>query len=367
VANIHDVVIDCAHPASLARFWAAVLDDYEVAPYDEAELARLRSTGVDDPEDDPTVLVESLPGVRPRLFFQRVPETKVAKNRVHLDLTCADLDMEVDRLVALGAGVVARYDGWVTLTDPAGNEFCVQLAKPGSHAGIGDALGAILRRYHESGTAYEIVERADGRITAHDAGKYFVGPDEWSPVDRWACEQAAGRVLDVGCGAGRHAVPLAARGLDVVGLDVSPGAVEVTTRRGANAVLGTVERLPPHIGTFDTLLLLGAGFGLLGNPGRAAAVLANLAAVTRQGGQLIGTGHDPHHDDANRDYHEWNRQRGRLAGQRRIRIRDGHMMTGWFDYLFASVDEVRQLFAGTPWQVSEVYEDGLNYAIRLSL
>jgi SAM-dependent methyltransferase len=366
VANIHDIVVDCAHPASLARFWAEVLDDYAVAPYDEAELARLRSKGINDPEDDPTVLVESLPGIRPRLFFQRVPEGKVVKNRVHLDLSCADLDHEVERLVALGASVQARYDGWITLADPAGNEFCLQLAKPDPHTGVGDALGAILRRYHETGTAYEIVERADGRVTAHDAGKYFVGPDEWSSVDRWACEHATGRVLDVGCGAGRHAVPLAARGFDVVGLDVSPGAVEVTTRRGAKAVLGSVERLPPDLGTFDTVLLLGSNFGLLGTPERAGHVLANLAAVTRPGGQLIGTGRDPHHDENNRAYLEWNRRHGRLGGQRRLRIRDGHVMTEWFDYLFASVAEIRQLVAGSPWQVSEVYEDGLTYAIRLS-
>jgi hypothetical protein len=125
MAKIHDVVFDCAHPASLARFWAAVLDDYEVAPYDEAELARLRSKGIDDPEDDPTVLVVA-PGIRPRLFFQLVPEPRTVKNRVHLDLACADPEAEAARLVALGASVVGRYDGWITLADPEGNEFCVQ-------------------------------------------------------------------------------------------------------------------------------------------------------------------------------------------------------------------------------------------------
>ena len=75
MARIRDVVFDCRHPASLARFWAAVLDDYAVAPYDDAELDRLRAMGVDDVEDDPAVLVEA-PGRVPRLFFQRVPEPK---------------------------------------------------------------------------------------------------------------------------------------------------------------------------------------------------------------------------------------------------------------------------------------------------
>jgi hypothetical protein len=126
VASIQDVVVDCRHPASLARFWAAALDGYAVAPYDDAELARLRARGVLDPEDDPTVLVEAAPGVRPRLFFQLVPEPKVVKNRVHLDLRAADLPAEVARIIRLGGSVLSEHDGWVVLADPEGNEFCVR-------------------------------------------------------------------------------------------------------------------------------------------------------------------------------------------------------------------------------------------------
>lgn len=125
MARIHDIVVDCRHPASLARFWAAVLDDYQVAPYDEVELDRLRSDGIDDPEDDPNVLVEAGPGVRPRFFFSLVPESKVVKNRMHLDLTADHPAAEVRRLVGLGARVLAEHEDWVTMADPEGNEFFV--------------------------------------------------------------------------------------------------------------------------------------------------------------------------------------------------------------------------------------------------
>jgi len=127
MARLHDVVFDCAHPAAVARFWAAALDDYAVAPYDEAELARLRSLGFSGPEDDPTVLVEPAGG-GPRLFFQLVPEAKRVKNRVHLDLLAADPEAEIRRLTALGARVRARYEDHVLLTDPEGNEFCLGTA-----------------------------------------------------------------------------------------------------------------------------------------------------------------------------------------------------------------------------------------------
>lgn len=129
MARITDVVFDCRHPASLARFWAATLEGYAVAPYDDAELARLRSIGIEDPEDDPSVLVEG-PRGQLRLWFQKVPEAKVAKNRVHLDLGCDDFAAELDRLEHLGAirTSVSEAESLLVLTDPEGNEFC--LLKP---------------------------------------------------------------------------------------------------------------------------------------------------------------------------------------------------------------------------------------------
>lgn len=136
MAELHDVVVDCRHPASLARFWAAVLDGFEVAPYDEAELARLRSNGIHDPEDDPTVLVEA-PGMTPRFSFQFVPEAKTVKNRLHLDLRCDSLTEEADRLQRLGATVTARHEGHLVLADPEGNEFCLSAREE-----VGDAPSA---------------------------------------------------------------------------------------------------------------------------------------------------------------------------------------------------------------------------------
>jgi catechol 2,3-dioxygenase-like lactoylglutathione lyase family enzyme len=124
MASIKDVVVDCAHPAALARFWAGVLDGYTIAPYDDAELERLRGLGITDPEDDPTVLVEAGPG-RPRFFFVLVPEPKTVKNRVHFDLRADDAEAEVIRLVGLGARVTSEQDTLVVLEDPEGNEFCL--------------------------------------------------------------------------------------------------------------------------------------------------------------------------------------------------------------------------------------------------
>ncbi|PZF84433.1 VOC family protein [Jiangella anatolica] len=125
MAVLSEIVVDCRHAPSLARFWAAVLDGYEVMPYDDAEVARLAALGL-TPETDPTVAVG---GPGPTLFFQQVPEPKTVKNRVHLDVEAADRAAEVDRLVALGASVHSVQKTWTVLLDPEGNEFCV--AQPG--------------------------------------------------------------------------------------------------------------------------------------------------------------------------------------------------------------------------------------------
>ena len=132
MAYVKDVVFDCRHAGTLARFWADALDGYSVAPYDEAEVARLRSQGIDDLIDDPTVCLIS-PDSPIRVWFQTVADPKTVKNRLHLDLACKDRsDLEIERLVQLGATRHPNQSNemLVVLLDPEGNEFCVLLREP---------------------------------------------------------------------------------------------------------------------------------------------------------------------------------------------------------------------------------------------
>ncbi|WP_236952481.1 VOC family protein [Kibdelosporangium phytohabitans] len=112
--------MDTHRPAALARFWASALDDYEIAPYDDEELARSRAMGIDSPEDDPGVMLLRVDGAGPRIFLTFFPEPKTMKNRVHVDVTG-----DHTTLPTLGAVVVADHDDHVILADPEGNEFRV--------------------------------------------------------------------------------------------------------------------------------------------------------------------------------------------------------------------------------------------------
>ena len=128
MARLADLIFDCRHAASLARFWEAVLDAYHVAPYDADELARLASLGIHDINDDPSVLLEPFPGAAgPRIWFLTVPEPKVAKNRMHIDISAADPTDELRRLVELGArqAAVQPSTDVIVMADPEGNEFCL--------------------------------------------------------------------------------------------------------------------------------------------------------------------------------------------------------------------------------------------------
>lgn len=130
------VVLDCADLDRSATFWCAALgyaDPDELADPDAQEP---------DAQDPAGRYRRLLPaeGDGVELLLQRVPELKMTKNRVHLDLRVPDLGDEVARLVALGArhttGVAIEEGGWTwyVLADPDGNEFCV-LRPPGTWRG----------------------------------------------------------------------------------------------------------------------------------------------------------------------------------------------------------------------------------------
>jgi hypothetical protein len=122
MARIREIVIDAAHPAALARFWASALSGYAVRAYDAAEIARLAARGR-TPETDPSVAVD---GPGPTLFFQEAAQAKRGRNRVHLDVAGGPRSEEVRRLRALGATVRDEHDGFTVMQDPEGNEFCVK-------------------------------------------------------------------------------------------------------------------------------------------------------------------------------------------------------------------------------------------------
>jgi SAM-dependent methyltransferase len=204
------------------------------------------------------------------------------------------------------------------------------------------------------------VERDDGWRDEYDVELYLSGPEAWAPAARRALERVAGRTLDAGAGAGRHAMFLEARGCEVVALDSSPGAVEACRRRGLHAVhgaLGDPELLAAE--RFDAVLMLGHNLGLLHTPERAPSILRWLAERCATGAEMVGDSVDPTlADDADwREYRARNSALGRRPGQTRSRIAYGDHVGDWFEYWLLSPVELEQAAAGTGWELKLVEFD----------
>jgi hypothetical protein len=149
------VTFDAADPIRLSLFWAEALD-YVIQPPPGSDLppetpasevleawtSFLTKTGVPPERHRSASALVDPADERPRVFFQQVPEPKSAKNRVHLDVRAAPglagddrmaaLESECERLVGLGATRVQRFEpappmsaGHIIMTDPEGNEFCL--------------------------------------------------------------------------------------------------------------------------------------------------------------------------------------------------------------------------------------------------
>ena len=107
---IKTVTFDCADAVVLARFWAAAL-----------------GTDMDDESTPDRAYVEAPGWGAPNMWFVRVPEPEVAKNRMHFDLRAdGSVESEVARLVSLGATVLRHGRDLTVMRDPEGNEFCVE-------------------------------------------------------------------------------------------------------------------------------------------------------------------------------------------------------------------------------------------------
>jgi SAM-dependent methyltransferase len=168
---------------------------------------------------------------------------------------------------------------------------------------------------------------------------------------------ARGRVLDVGCAAGRVSLLLQERGREVVAIDESPVAVEVARRRGVrDARALALADVDASLGLFDTVLIVRNNMGL-GGPSGAADLLRRLAEITTSRGRLITDSVDPSRID------DPVIRAGTAAGGsgvfgQRLRVRHAWFASPWFHYVMTSPDAFSTLVEGSPWRIARVVDDG---------
>ncbi len=203
-------------------------------------------------------------------------------------------------------------------------------------------------------------ERDDGYRSLSALHTYFAPFNQWPRMEREAMKQVRGRVLDLGCGPGRHALYLQSKNHAVVGLDASPTQVALARIRGVEEVyLGNVRRIPKGLGTFDTVLMLGNNLGLAGDVPHMRAFLRDLKTVMRRGGRLVGHSRMPGTwSEDHLPYVKRNLARHRPPGLLTLRVRYRGRIGEWFDLLVLSPEDLARIARQSGWELTHVIWGG---------
>ncbi len=227
-----------------------------------------------------------------------------------------------------------------------------------------DAFGHSLYEYQMGENPYQVIERDDGHIDVMPVYHYFTEYEDWPEHQKDALKYVEGKVLDIGCGAGKHAIHLQNEDFDVIGIDISPLAIEVCKRRGLkDARIIDIAEVDEHFDNIDTVLMLGNNFGLFGGKDRAKTLLKKLEKITSDHATIIAESRDPHDtdEDYHLRYHEKNQKKNRLPGHLVLRTRYKIYATPWFDYLLVSQREMKDLLKNSAWEINKFFQDEERY------
>lgn len=226
---------------------------------------------------------------------------------------------------------------------------------------VKDTFGQALMAHYKGEPSIHQTERDDGYINEVDASMYFTSYEEWPEYEREAILEARGRILDVGLGAGRHSLWLQERVQEVVGIDLSPLAVEVSRLRGVrDARVMDIMNMDLPIDYFDTVLMLGANLGVVGDVPKVQEVLNILDLVTKRDGIIIGSTRNPlkTENPAHLAYHDRNRRREKPPGLVKIRINFLDVKGEWWDFLMMEEELLMEILESTNWKISKIYGSG---------
>ena len=231
-----------------------------------------------------------------------------------------------------------------------------------------DAFGNNIHDCYQTGNhyaGYEIEERDDGRFTMYgDSNAYFEPLEDWTQTQQQLAHQIKGKVLDVGCGGGKHALFFQENGCEVYAMDNSSLAVETCKLRGIKNTIvcdvGHFEKLRKEL-VFDQVVFWGNNLGLMQNERFFAHFMQLLEAHTHAHSVIFMESMRPYGegflDEDTRDYVANNLRQGRMGGQMRVKVRYKKFATPWSDYLFASHEELEKMLGPTAWRIETLHQD----------
>ena len=219
-----------------------------------------------------------------------------------------------------------------------------------------DAVNGIEGEYY--------IERDDGRVETLPVGDYLKPLLQWDEQERLGIQHTKGKVLDIGCGAGRVLIHLQNLGHEVVGIDLAPGAVEACKKRGVKNVYHmSAADLSFADGEFDTIIMFGNNFGVLGDDDSIIKMLKTFHRITSKDGIIIARSGDIVKTDVQEhlDYHKLNLDRGRPKGLIKMRVKYRDCVGEWGDLRLATPEEMKYLAENSGWKLERKYQNGVPY------
>ncbi|MDN5284937.1 MAG: methyltransferase protein [Mucilaginibacter sp.] len=191
---------------------------------------------------------------------------------------------------------------------------------------------------------------------------YFRDEDDMPDIEWLALNECRGQVLDIGAGAGGHALLLQERGFDVTALDISPLAAGVMEARGVNKVV-IADIFKYQEQQYDTLLLLMNGIGLTGTLLNLKVFLQHVKQLLKQGGQLLFDSSDIAYL-----YEDKLPDDGKYYGEIQYQYQYNQQKTDWFPWLYADEKNLATIAGETGYDMEVLLEDEFKqYLVRLTL
>ncbi len=214
--------------------------------------------------------------------------------------------------------------------------------------------------------AYCILRRDDGIVYPPIYAKQFFYPDGLPELDRIAVERCAGRVLDIGAGAGSHSLAIQERGLDVTSVDISAKAVRVMSERSCrDAKVGDV--FDSYSEPFDTVFII-LSIGIVQNLDGLAGFFKHLNGLMTDDGQLITDSIDPRNseDESYRKYTQDKVAKGCYLGERTLRFEYQDQTSDWFEWMHIDPETLEQYTNAAEYSMKYLGNDGKRYLVSIA-
>lgn len=234
-----------------------------------------------------------------------------------------------------------------------------------------DLFGQVISDHFAGHPGDYYLRRDDNYLERDNSARYFRSWEQMPAHHRCLISHARGQVLDLGAGAGQHALVLQQRGVEVTAIDHSARAIAVCKARGVqHALVMEAFALEFAPESFDTVLMMNNNLGMTGSIDGLRQLLQQLHSLVRPGGQLLTdfTDYTNTHERAHLSYHRLNQARGCYPGVVRMRVEyDGHC-SELFDWLLIKLGDLRAICAETGWHIARCVQvnAGTSYAIGIT-